>query len=70
MLPVGAVPERRLDTLVGGVGFRHRLADENSFRENLLLPFIRLEGLALLDAEELELRQDQPIALDDRIRAA
>ena len=57
------------------IRFCHGLADEGGLGENLRLACIRLEGLALLDSERLEHRQEKAVPLGhwlavDNIREA
>src|SRR6478736_291377 len=50
-----------------GVGFRHCFANKRTIGEDLRLPSIWLERLALLDPQRLEHWMEETIALVDRL---
>src|SRR6516162_5698642 len=66
VLPLCAGPEGRLDTLVRCVRLGHGFAHDRGLFENFLLARVRLKRLALFDAKEPKLREDQSIPLHHR----
>ncbi len=63
-LPAPVRPDGRIcQALLVRVGTRHRLADQRRFGQEPGLPRIRREGLALLDAQGLEHRHHDAVAL-------
>ena len=63
-LPAPVRPDRRIrEALLVCVGTRHRLTDKRRLDQEFGLPRVWLEGLALLDAQGLEHRHEEAVAL-------